>query len=87
MINTQMQRIYTINTLIIINFFNCNASNVVTSMFLYEFLSTFSTYSTNVNCKKAPIPPILIVKNIQNNTVSTVQQLHLSLFSFSARVI
>ena len=62
MINMQIQRIYTINTLIIINFFNCDASNVVTSMFLYEFLSTFSTYSTNVNCKKAPIPPMLIVK-------------------------
>ena len=29
MINTQIQRIYTMNTLTIINFFNCDVSNVV----------------------------------------------------------
>ena len=29
MINTQIQRIYTRNTLTIINFFNCDVSNVV----------------------------------------------------------
>ena len=28
MINTQIQRTYTVNTLIIINFFNCDVTNV-----------------------------------------------------------
>ena len=31
--------------------------------------------------------PTLIVKNIQNNTIYTMQELHLRLFSFLARVV
>ena len=41
--------------------------------------------NTSKNEKKwVPIPPKLLVKNIQNNTVYTVQEL---IFSFSERVI
>ena len=39
-------------------------------------ISKITTYSTNGNCK-----------NTQNNTVYTLQELHLQLLSFSARVI
>ena len=44
MINTQIQRIYTINTLIIINFVNCDVSNVVNiSVFLRLFFNNLAS--------------------------------------------